>query len=98
PYLDRSNVTLQRYFPVPAGAPAEALAPFAPRYPVFELIPVATGGAPRPLPTMDSPFTLFLRLTCGAQLPSNSAPFCHGGARMLPSNRRVLLILALRVL
>ena len=40
-YLDRFKVTVQRYFPVPAGSPAEALAPLAPRYPVFELIPAS---------------------------------------------------------
>ena len=40
-YLDRFKVTVQRYFPVPAGSPAEDLAPLAPRYPVFELIPAS---------------------------------------------------------
>ena len=38
-YLDRFKLTVQRYFPVPAGSPAEDLAPFAARYPVFELLP-----------------------------------------------------------
>lgn len=38
-YLDRFNLTVQRYFPVPAGSPAESVRPFAARYPVFELMP-----------------------------------------------------------
>ncbi len=38
-YLDRFKLTVQRYFPVPAGSPAEAFRPLATRYPVFELIP-----------------------------------------------------------
>jgi deazaflavin-dependent oxidoreductase (nitroreductase family) len=38
-YLDRFKLTVQRYFPVPAGSPAETLRPLASRYPVFELIP-----------------------------------------------------------
>ena len=37
-YLSRFRVTVQRYFPVAAGAPLEAFAPIANRYPVFELI------------------------------------------------------------
>jgi deazaflavin-dependent oxidoreductase (nitroreductase family) len=36
-YLDRFALTVQRYFPVQAGSPPAALAPFAARYPVFEL-------------------------------------------------------------
>ena len=36
-YLDRFKLTVQRYFPVAAGSPAEDLRPLAPRYPVFEL-------------------------------------------------------------
>lgn len=36
-YLDRFHREVQRYFPIPAGAPAEAFAPLASRYPVFEL-------------------------------------------------------------
>jgi deazaflavin-dependent oxidoreductase (nitroreductase family) len=40
-YLDRFKTTVQRYFPLPAGSPAEAFAEFASRYPVFELIPPA---------------------------------------------------------
>jgi deazaflavin-dependent oxidoreductase (nitroreductase family) len=39
-YLDRYKTTVQRYFPLPAGAPVEAFAEFAARYPVFKLIPV----------------------------------------------------------
>ncbi len=38
-YLDRFRPTVQRYFPVRAGSPAEAFQPLAPRYPVFELVP-----------------------------------------------------------
>jgi deazaflavin-dependent oxidoreductase (nitroreductase family) len=38
-YLDRFKLTVQRYFPVPAGSPAADLAPLAGRYPVFELVP-----------------------------------------------------------
>jgi deazaflavin-dependent oxidoreductase (nitroreductase family) len=37
-YLDRFKLTVQRYFPVPAGSPAEAFRPLAARYPVFELV------------------------------------------------------------
>jgi len=36
-YLDRFKLTVQRYFPVPAGSPAKAFEPLAVRYPVFEL-------------------------------------------------------------
>ena len=39
-YLDRFKLTVQRYFPVPAGSPAESFAPLAQRYPVFELVEV----------------------------------------------------------
>ena len=39
-YLDRFKVTVQRYFPVPAGSPPAAFASIAARYPVFELLPV----------------------------------------------------------
>jgi len=37
-YLDRYRLTVQRYFLVPAGSPAEAFLPFTRDYPVFELI------------------------------------------------------------
>jgi hypothetical protein len=37
-YLDRFKATVQRYFPVPAGSPAEAFAAVAQNYPVFELV------------------------------------------------------------
>jgi len=37
-YLDRSRLTVQRYFPVPVGSAAEAFLPFTKDYPVFELI------------------------------------------------------------
>jgi deazaflavin-dependent oxidoreductase (nitroreductase family) len=38
-YLDRFRRVVQRYFPVPAGAPLEAFAAIVERYPVFELLP-----------------------------------------------------------
>jgi hypothetical protein len=41
-YLDRFKLTVQRYFPVPAGSSVDAFIPLASRYPVFELIPVET--------------------------------------------------------
>ncbi len=37
-YVERFKLTVQRYFPVPAGAPVAQFAPIAERYPVFELI------------------------------------------------------------
>jgi hypothetical protein len=37
-YLDRFTLTTRRYFPVPAGSPAEAFRALAARYPVFELL------------------------------------------------------------
>jgi deazaflavin-dependent oxidoreductase (nitroreductase family) len=40
-YLDSFKTTVQRYFPVAAGAPAEAFRPLAARYPVFELIEIS---------------------------------------------------------
>jgi deazaflavin-dependent oxidoreductase (nitroreductase family) len=40
-YLDRFKLTVQRYFPIPAGSPAEAFQPLAARYPVFEIVPIA---------------------------------------------------------
>ena len=42
-YLDRFKMTVQRYFPVPAGSPVEKFVPVAAGYPVFELI---AEGAP----------------------------------------------------
>jgi deazaflavin-dependent oxidoreductase (nitroreductase family) len=38
-YLDSYKLTVQRYFPVPAGSPTEAFRPVTGKYPVFELIP-----------------------------------------------------------
>jgi deazaflavin-dependent oxidoreductase (nitroreductase family) len=38
-YLDIFRRIVQRYFPVPAGSPAEAFQSLAARYPVFELLP-----------------------------------------------------------
>lgn len=40
-YLDSFKTTVQRYFPVPAGAEAQAFVVIAPNYPVFELVSVA---------------------------------------------------------
>jgi hypothetical protein len=37
-YLDRYRSVVQRYFPLPAGAPTHAFAAIAARYPVFELL------------------------------------------------------------
>jgi len=36
-YLDRFRREVQRFFPLPAGSPADAFASLAPRYPAFEL-------------------------------------------------------------
>jgi deazaflavin-dependent oxidoreductase (nitroreductase family) len=36
-YLDGYKLTVQRYFPIPAGSPTEAFEPLAARYPVFEI-------------------------------------------------------------
>ena len=38
-YLDRFKLTVQRYFPLPAGSDARAFRDIADRYPVFELLP-----------------------------------------------------------
>ncbi|MGH7881017.1 MAG: nitroreductase/quinone reductase family protein, partial [Candidatus Binataceae bacterium] len=40
-YLDRFKLTVQRFFPLPAGSPADAFAELASRYPVFELTAAA---------------------------------------------------------
>ena len=37
-YLDRFRREVQRYFPIPAGSPAEQFATLASRYPAYELI------------------------------------------------------------
>ena len=39
-YLDRFKLTVQRYFPLPAGSAGDAFVPLASRYPVFELLPL----------------------------------------------------------
>ena len=39
-YVERYSTTVQRYFPVAAGAPHKAFAAIAPSYPVFELQPL----------------------------------------------------------
>lgn len=41
-YVARFKLTVQRYFPVPAGSEPQAFAGVADRYPVFELIPLPT--------------------------------------------------------
>ena len=38
-YLERFKAEVQRYFPVPAGSPPEALRDLAQNYPAFEVIP-----------------------------------------------------------
>jgi deazaflavin-dependent oxidoreductase (nitroreductase family) len=38
-YLDRFRLAVQRYFPVPAGAPETAFRSLVDRYPAFELVP-----------------------------------------------------------
>jgi len=37
-YLDRYKLTVQRYFPIPAGSPVEDFKPLVGQYPVFEII------------------------------------------------------------
>jgi deazaflavin-dependent oxidoreductase (nitroreductase family) len=39
-YLEKYKSAVQRYFPVPAGSPAERFRGIAQNYPVFELLPV----------------------------------------------------------
>ena len=36
-YLDRYKLTVQRYFPIPAGSSAKEFEPLVRRYPVFEI-------------------------------------------------------------
>ena len=36
-YLDRYKLTVQRYFPIPAGSPLKEFEPLVGRYPVFEI-------------------------------------------------------------
>jgi len=38
-YLDTYKLTVQRYFPIPAGSPLKEFEPLAGRYPVFEVTP-----------------------------------------------------------
>jgi len=38
-YLERYKTTVQRYFPISAGSPPSAFAPYAASYPVFDLRP-----------------------------------------------------------
>jgi deazaflavin-dependent oxidoreductase (nitroreductase family) len=42
-YLDRFKLTVQRYFPIPAGSPPETFRPLSANYPVFE---VSDGAKP----------------------------------------------------
>jgi hypothetical protein len=37
-YLDRFRITVQRYFPLPAGSPEVAFIAFVDRFPVFEVV------------------------------------------------------------
>jgi hypothetical protein len=46
-YLDSYKTAVQRYFPIPAGSPAQDFRALAARYPVFELIPIDTEGVKR---------------------------------------------------
>ena len=39
-YLDRFRLTVQRYFPVPAGSPPDRFVLLTRDYPVFELLPL----------------------------------------------------------
>jgi deazaflavin-dependent oxidoreductase (nitroreductase family) len=41
-YLDAFKREVQRYFPIPAGSPADAFRPLAESYPAFELVPART--------------------------------------------------------
>jgi deazaflavin-dependent oxidoreductase (nitroreductase family) len=41
-YLDRFTLTVQRYFPAPAGSAPTAFEPLVAKYPVFELLPSNT--------------------------------------------------------
>ena len=45
-YLSRYKTAVQRYFPVPAGSPVEALDSIAASYPVFELTLESVGVVP----------------------------------------------------
>jgi deazaflavin-dependent oxidoreductase (nitroreductase family) len=40
-YLERFKTTVQRYFPLSAGSPLAAFAPYVTRYPVFQLQPMS---------------------------------------------------------
>jgi len=43
--VERFKLTVQRYFPIPAGSPVTDFEPIAERYPVFELLPVTDNPA-----------------------------------------------------
>jgi hypothetical protein len=45
-YLDRFKLTVQRYFPCQPASPAQAFVDLARNYPVFELLPSASGMEP----------------------------------------------------
>jgi hypothetical protein len=38
-YLDRYSSAVKKFFPIPAGSPADSFRPIATNYPVFELVP-----------------------------------------------------------
>jgi len=52
-YLDRFKLTVQRYFPLPAGSPAGAFAPIANRYPVVQLVRADSIVDPEPDSVID---------------------------------------------
>src|SRR5579864_6456064 len=45
--LDLFAAEVQRFFPIPKGSPAEAFRDLAPRYPVFELLPLDANAQAR---------------------------------------------------
>jgi len=45
-YLDRFRREVQRYFPLPAGSPADRFVPLVSRYPAYELLPEARPREP----------------------------------------------------
>src|SRR5271170_2176807 len=45
-YVERFKLTVQRYFPIPAGSPLTDFERIAERYPVFELLPRSDNSPP----------------------------------------------------
>jgi deazaflavin-dependent oxidoreductase (nitroreductase family) len=45
-YVEHFKLTVQRYFPIPAGSPVTDFEPIAERYPVFELLPRMDNSPP----------------------------------------------------